>query len=537
MTELSSPTLPVEGQQINVPTIEEVFETVRRLNYYEVTLWTAHHDAQRPNVDGEHILQSFPAQDAEKLFNGITTLRDAEGHYDIETFPWLPRPEQIIHKVVNAAESIRRGLSDDAYAVSDSLPQPTSSDRSRDQGLLRRTQARLRATLRGSYPSVADQMVRHAEMSGDYKELIPLESQREYQEVTPQDIQSLEQEEPGNFIKLSADVLSPIRNEHSQLSEETLSSLAALISKRKDEIGATYSVLLINCWRLAQQNGCQDIAQSIESQLGDDSPLKHFMELYESKETVSPNPDTMKANATRLFDEYIDRGGKPGDIDQSGTDKPKVRMRLNPEALWSIAMRDGGFIRSGDEGTARETGRGYEGNYAFIRRYVESTLFGDAALDEVKAVPIVYGYFANQATEQTVALQSMARIYGSIELVFKDDVPAEKRVLYGDSMNAIAVEAGQEKATPELIQKVLGERVIAEKDATALAHVISALHGNVKNTEFNPSANPYIECLLRGRLNLADCEEIRVPAKVYDGNTELMQKIEQMFGVTVSRVE
>ena len=164
-------------------------------------------------------------------------------------------------------------------------------------------------------------------------------------------------------------------------------------------------------------------------------------------------------------------------------------------------------------------------------------MYGDAAIDEVITEPIVYGYYADEEAEQTIAMQSMVRVYGAIELVFKDDITADKRVIYGDSMNAIAAKAGGEAVTPELVEKILGQRVITEEDATAMSQVISKLHGSEENTEFNPSANPYVECLLRGRLGLGDCEEIRVPAKIYDGNPSLMSAIQEKYGVAVTRIE
>lgn len=402
--------------------------------------------------------------------------------------------------------------------------------------MLHRARASLRAKLQGYHASVADDYIRHAEMSDDYRELSPLESQREYHEVTPHDVDLLAQEDPATFVIIVTDILSPIRNEHTSLSDQTLNALVKTISARKEEIGSLGTVLLINCWRIAQQNGGTEVVQAIQSSLDQQSSLRYYMELYKPRELYAPSRERMRQNATRYVDEYIDSGGNLSEL-ESGLDKPKVRMRLKPEALWSIAMRDDGFIRAGNEGTIREAGRGSEGNYAYIRKHVETTLYGEVAMDEVVADSIVYGYYANEETEHTTAMRSMARIYGGVELIFKDDIDVEKRVVYGDSMNAVAVEANGQRVTPELIQKVLEERVIAEEDATTLAHIIASLHGNEENTEFNPSANPYIECLLRGRLSLSDCEEIRVPAWVYDGNASLMNAISEKFGVAVVRVE
>lgn len=539
MTELSTPTSPAEIAQGQAPPIEDVFVVVRRFNYHEANLWGPHHDSQRTQLDSEHVLNGLSAQYARELEKGLDTIQAAEGQYDPAEFPWLPEPKHVIDRVVTAAEHIRRGLSSDSYAVTDTLPKEEIPDidvpRVRKR-FLHRTRASLRAKLHGKHASTADSTVRHAEMSGNYRELTPLESQREYHEVTPHDVDLLAQEDPATFVRVATDILSPIRNEHTPLSDETLNALNTAVNTRQEEIGSLGAVLLINCWRIAQRNGSADVAQTIQDSLDQESSLRHYMELYESQETFAPTRETMKQNATRYVDEYVNSGGNPSEL-ESSTDKPKVRMRLKPEALWSIAMRDDGFIRAGNEGTVRQTGRGYEGNYAYIRKHVETTLYGEAALDEVAADPIVYGYYANEETEQTAAMQSMARIYGGVELVFKDDIAADKRVVYGDSMNAVAVEAAGQPATPELIQKVLNERVIAEEDATALAHVIASLHGGEENTEFNPSANPYIECLLRGRLNLGDCEEIRVPAQAYDGNASLMSAISEKFGVAVVRVE
>lgn len=539
MTELSTSTSPAEVAQGQAPPIEDVFAVVRRFNYHEANLWGPHHDTQRPQSGSEQVLDGLYAQYARELEEGLDTIRGAEDQYDVTEFPWLPEPKHVIDRVVTAAEHIRRGLSSDSYAVTDTLPQEEAPDidvpRVRKR-FLHRTRASLRAKLHGKHASTADSMVRHAEMSGDYRELTPLESQREYHEVTPHDVDVLTQEDPATFVRVATDILSPIRNEHTALSDETLSTLAATVNARQEEVGSLGTVLLINCWRLAQRNGSTEVAQAIQTSLSQDSSLRHYMELYEPQESFAPSRETMKRNATRYVDEYVDSGGRPSELEVE-SDQPKVRMRLKPEALWSIAMRDDGFIRAGNEGTVRKTGRGYEGNYAYIRKHVETALYGEAAMDEVAADPIVYGYFANEETEQTTAMQSMARIYGGVELVFKDDIAADKRAIYGDSMNAVAVEANGQTVTPELIQKVIDERVIAEEDATALAHVIALLHGGEENTEFNPSANPYIECLLRGRLNLGDCEEIRVPAGVYDGNTSLMTAIQEKFGVSVVRVE
>jgi hypothetical protein len=539
MTELSTPTNPAEVAQGQAPPIEDVFAVVRRFNYHEANLWGPHHDSQRTQLSSEHILNGLSAQYARELEEGLDTIRGAEGQYDTTEFPWLPEPKHVIDRAVTAAEHIRRGLSSDSYAVTNTLPQEEVPDidvpRVRRR-FLHRTRASLRAKLHGKHASVADSTVRHAEISGDYRELTPLESQREYHEVTPHDVDLLAQEDPATFVRVVTDILSPIRNEHTPLSDETLNALTTAVNTRQEEIGSLGTILLINCWRLAQRNGSTEVVQAIQSSLDQESSIRHYMELYEPQESFAPSRETMKRNATRYVDEYVDNGGDPSEL-KSEVDKPKVRMRLKPEALWSIAMRDDGFIRAGNEGTARQTGRGYEGNYAYIRKHVEAALYGETAMNEVVADPIVYGYYANEETEQTTAMQSMARIYGGVELVFKDEIAADKRAVYGDSMNAVAVDADGQPASPELIQKVIDERVIAEEDATALAHVIASLHGSEENTEFNPSANPYIECLLRGRLSLGDCEEIRVPAQTYDGNTSLMTAISEKFNVAVVRVK
>jgi len=540
MTEVNTTIPNIESNNISVPAIEDVYEIMRRFSYHEAGLWKPHHDSTYLSVDSEHIFTGYLANDATKLQEGLDTLQAAEGHFDKTKFPWLPETEHVINHAVSTAEHIRRRLSSDSYAMSDSLPQERvvdTEDPQRRKRFLHRTRAGLVTKLSGKHESVADSILRQAE-GGDYHELTPLESEREYHDITPDDIQQLAQEEPGNFIILSADILSPIRNEHMPLSDETLSRLVDLINGRSEEIGPFKTTLLLNCWRLAQQNSSTEVATTIQSLLDEQSALRHFMDAYEPREPTGPSRETMKQNVANIMDEFVDSGGDPHELIESESDKPKVRMRLAPETLQRIAMRDGGYIRSGDEGSALlKSGRGGEGNYAYIRRLVEKELYGDAAIDEVIAEPIVYGYYADEKAEQTIAMQSMVRVYGSIELVFKDDIPADKRVIYGDIMNAIAAEVGSESVTPELVEKVLGQRVITEEDATAMSQVISKLHGSEENTEFNISANPYVECLLRGRLGLGDCEEIRVPAKIYDGNPSLMSAIQEKFGVAVSRIE
>ena len=540
MTEVNTTIHNIESNNISVPAIKDVYEIMRRFKYHELGLWKPHHDSTSRSVDSEHIFTGNLANDATKLQEGLDTLQAAEGHFDRTKFSWLPKTEHVINHAVSTAEHIRRRLSSDSYAMSDSLPQERvvdTEDPQRRKRFLHRTRAGLVTKLSGKHESVADSILRQAE-GGDYHELTPLESEREYHDITPDDIQQLAQEEPGNFIILSADILSPIRNEHMPLSDETLSRLVDLINGRSEEIGPFKTTLLLNCWRLAQQNSSAEVATTIQSLLDEQSALRHFMDAYEPREPTGSSRETMKQNVAYIMDEFVDRGGDPHELIESESHKPKVRMRLAPETLQRIAMRDGGYIRSGDEGSALlKSGRGGEGNYAYIRRLVEKELYGDAAIDEVIAEPIVYGYYADEKAEQTIAMQSMVRVYGSIELVFKDDITADKRVIYGDSMNAIAAETGGEAVTPELVEKTLGQRVITEEDATAMSQVISKLHGSEENTEFNPSANPYVECLLRGRLGLGDCEEIRVPAKIYDGNPSLMSAIQEKYGVAVTRIE
>ncbi len=540
MTEVNTTIHNIESNNISVPAIKDVYEIMRRFKYHELGLWKPHHDSTSRSVDSEHIFTGNLANDATKLQEGLDTLQAAEGHFDRTKFSWLPKTEHVINHAVSTAEHIRRRLSSDSYAMSDSLPQERvvdTEDPQRRKRFLHRTRAGLVTKLSGKHESVADSILRQAE-GGDYHELTPLESEREYHDITPDDIQQLAQEEPGNFIILSADILSPIRNEHMPLSDETLSRLVDLINGRSEEIGPFKTTLLLNCWRLAQQNSSAEVATTIQSLLDEQSALRHFMDAYEPREPTGSSRETMKQNVAYIMDEFVDRGGDPHELIESESHKPKVRMRLAPETLQRIAMRDGGYIRSGDEGSALlKSGRGGEGNYAYIRRLVEKELYGDAAIDEVIAEPIVYGYYADEKAEQTIAMQSMVRVYGSIELVFKDDITADKRVIYGDSMNAIAAKAGGEAVTPELVEKILGQRVITEEDATAMSQVISKLHGSEENTEFNPSANPYVECLLRGRLGLGDCEEIRVPAKIYDGNPSLMSAIQEKYGVAVTRIE
>jgi hypothetical protein len=539
MTELKTPTSLTEIAQGQTPRIEDVFEVVRRFNYHEANLWSPHHDIQRTQLNSEDVIGGRSAQHARELEEGLDTIQAAEGQYDTAEFPWIPEPKHVIDHVVTAAEDIRRGLSSDSYAVTDTLPQeeiPDIDESMARKRFLHRTRASLRAKLHGLHASVADSAVRHAEMSADYSEMTPLESERHYQEITPYDVDLLAQEDPVTFVRVAADILSPIRNEHRLLSDEVLSSLTMAVIIRREEIGSLGTILLINCWRLAQRNGSTEVVKAIQSSLGEESSLRHYMELYEHHESLAPSQETMERNAIKYIDEYVDSGGSPSELEVK-VDKPKIRMRLKLDALWSIAMRDDGLIRAGDEGTIRKIGRGDEFYYAYIRKQVETALYGEAARDRVAAVPIVYGYYANEETEHTAATQSMTMVYGGVELVFKDDIDAEKRAVYGDSMNAIAVEAAGRPATPELIQKVIDERVVAEEYATALAHVIASLHGNEENTEFNPSANPYIECLLRGRLTLSDCEEIRIPAQAYDGLASLMTAISEKFGVAVVRVE
>ncbi len=538
MSELTITTNPTEGSPL-IPSPEEVREAVRRALYFpEYDLWRPHHDSK--NIDSEpgDIFSTHQATMADWLEQGLETLRGAEDHLNPTEHPWLPRPASVIHHAIDSAEVIRRKLSDDVFMMSDSLPtkEPSYTSGASSESGLRLARAESRANLTGTHVSTVGGTVRHAEISGDYRELRPLESAREYREVTPHDIELIAQDEPTVFARAMADILSPIRNEHEPLSHELLGATASAINTRRDEIGSFRTTLLLNCWRLAKQNGSEEVAQDIESSLGETSALRHYMELYEPAETTSPSQEAMKQNATRYFDEYVDSGGNVQELG-AVADTLRVRMRLKPEALWNVAMRDGGFIRSGAEGSAgRISGRGSEGSYAYIRRQVETALYGDAALDKVQNIPIVYGYYVDEETEQTVAMQSMSRIYGGVELVFKDDIPADKRVIYGDSMNAVST-TNDKPATPEHITSILSERVIAEEDATAMAHVIATLHGNEENTEFNPSANPYIECLLRGRLNLSDCQEIRVPAFYFDGNTSLMTAISERFGLPVTRVD
>lgn len=536
MAELVTATRPTEYTQTEPPAIEDVLGVVRRFNYHTIGLWTPHHDSQREIIGTEYVLNGRQAQYSRELEQNLDTLRAAEGQFDPSEYNWLPEPKDVVNHVVGAAESIRRSLSSDSYAMSDTLPQEEEPARDSPRirkHFLHRTRAALRNKLIGKNESTVNDTVLHAEIRGDYRELTPLESRREYQEITPSHIKLLSQEEPAVFIKLSTDILSPIRNEHMPLSNESLSSLVALINERKDEVGSLSAILLINCWRLAIQNNNPGLALSIQSTLEEKSSLRHYMELYEHQEVSTPSQENMKRNATRYMGEYTEKGGSASELESKV--KPKVRMRLKPEALWSIAMRDGGFIRSGDEGAVRKSGRGYEGSYADVRSDVENTLYGETALDRVEAVPIIYGYYANDETEQTVAMQSMARIYGGIELVFKNDISADKRIVYGDSMNAAAIAANGQPVTSELITQVLDERVIAEEDVPALAHVITALHGTEENTQVNPSANPYIECLLRGRLTLSDCSEIIVPYKIYDRNASLMAAIQEKFGVSITR--
>ncbi len=311
MTELSTPTSPTEIAQGQAPPIEDVFVVVRRFNYHEANLWGPHHDSQRTQLDSEHVLNGLSAQYARELEEGLDTIQAAEGQYDPAEFPWLPEPKHVIDRVVTTAEHIRRGLSSDSYAISDTLPQEDTLDTDvpKDkQHHLRHTRASLRAKLRGFYPQTAYDMVNDAERSGDYRELIPLESRREYREVTPHDVDLLAQEDPATFVRVATDMLSPIRNEHTPLSNETLNALTTAVNTRQEEIGSLRTVLLINGWRIAQRNGSTDVAQTIQDSLSQESSLRHYMELYESQESFAPSRETMKRNVTRWVDEHVDSG-------------------------------------------------------------------------------------------------------------------------------------------------------------------------------------------------------------------------------------
>ena len=457
----------------------------------------------------------------------------------------------VISSLINTAESIRRDISADSINISDSVSEldlayeqvnegGSEKKPALDKRKIQLARATANVALSGFRSSVAYENVRRANISDDHSGVFPLSSKREYHDISGEDVVSLlSRESPGSFVAFAADILSPIRNEHTTLSEGALSEIASLIASRQEEIGPLSTVLFANCWRIAHQNGSQKVVQEIESILPETSSLRHFMRLYEKHEPKVFDAETLRSNSEKYTNEYIASGGKLEELEEDGETAPKVRMRMKPEALWSIAMRDGGFIRSGDEGASRDSGRGYTGgDYASIRNMVESYLYGDTASDQVQSTPIVYGYYADDESSQTEAMKSMSRIYGGIELIFKDDLPVDTRVIYGDSMNAIALkrqELNVDYVTSEDVSGALDDRIISKNDAVKMSKVISKLHGDEENTEFNPSANPYVECVLRGRLNLADCQEIRVPSDIYEGNVQLMKQIEEMYGIQITK--
>lgn len=538
---------PPEVDQI--PKIEEVYVTACRLfRFFESRSWRSHHDEVNPDSTAATvpILDSYSSMDAEKLANGLAVMRGAEGHYDREKYKWLPDGTEVIQNSVRAAEVIRRSLSADAYAISDSLPDEQDviiSKRHKDDPKphLQEGRAEAHLNLRGQSLSVTGSLIRRAELIGDHADIRPLESQRIYHKVSVGDVEALGQEEAADFARLAADLLSPIRDDHLRTQPEVLVGLANIVNQRREELGSITDVLLINCWRLAQHHTETESAGKIIELLDESSPVRHYLEKYAPEAPTSLSQELMQNNSSRYRDEYMGAGGDPNKLVEHKTGKPQVRLRLKAEALWSIAMRDGGFIRAGDEGADRSTNRGMEGSYAFVRSEVEKVLYGNAGVDDIQGEPIVYGYYATDETERTPAMASMDRIYGGIELVFKTDVPVDKRVVWGDSMNATALEADRRQpngyASPELIREVITERLIPEEDAEAMAAAISFLHGQTQNTEYKPSANPYVECIMRGRLSLNDCEEIRVPARTFDRNSKLMQTIQDTFKLNVVRVE
>lgn len=534
-------------EQQPVPSAGQLLDIVRRWNYHEAALWTPHYDNQDQELaSGGAVFEWRQARDTDEWLKDLESMRAAEGHYDTVQYPWLPERQSVPGYAVNVAESIRRRLSPDAAMLADALP-PQEGDRPADRlpdvkRQLQLERATDRAKLLGQHTSTARNRLHRAEASGDHRELVPLTSRRVYREISLDDVAALETEADGTLVQLAADMLSPVRDEHLPMRPEVLERLASEVAARRAAIGGFAELLLTNCWRLAQRRGQTEQAGRISGLLDAGSALRSYLESYESVQATKPDTELMQRNAERFTSEYLAAGGDTEALKGEQADSPPhIRLRLKPEALWSIAMRDDGYIRTGAEGTIRDTGRGYEGHYAAIRRQVETVLYGPAATDVVADEPIIYGYYASDSRTRTPAMQSLGRIYGGVELVFKADIHVDKRVVYGDSMNAIALAAAESaasgRADAALIRSVLESRVISEADAPAMAKVIDFLHGQDENTQFNPSANPYIECLMRGRLNLSDCAQIRIAASTYDANLPLMDAIAGRYSVDVVSVE
>jgi hypothetical protein len=530
--------------QPGTPSIGDLSNVVGRLNGSNNDLWRGHYDSQLYHHQGGEQLVESVARPAADLLQGLEILKAAEGQYDTDVHTWIPQSHDVINRVVGAAESIRRRLSSDVYALSDTLP-AEQEDIIRAKRMhhptqfLLRTRAEDRLRLEGSQMSVIGAIIQSAENSGNYSQLRPITSRRQYHEIVLEDVNALDEVGNADFVQLVADVLSPIRNEHSKISEVVLKRVAEGVALKKGELQSCSQILLLNAWHIAQQNSYTETAQYILTLVEEGTALQYYMSEYEHRSSTEPSPELARRNADHFLQEYTDISGQIVSP-ENDAQRPTVRMRITPTALWSVAMRDGGFLRAGNEGTLRKSNRDYSAKYSRIRRQVEKVVYGDAALDGVAHEPITYGYYATDGSASTQAMQALGRIYGNIELVLKPDIDVEKRVIYGDSMNAIELTARgttpNVEASNELIRDVVESRVIPEKDAEVLARVISYLHGYEQNTQFNSSANPYVECLMRGRLSLDDCEEIRIPAKIFDKNQKLFGEIQKLFTVKLVRI-
>lgn len=442
---------------------------------------------------------------------------------------------------LDIAETARREVSSDVYARADSIGEDAiAKGRHGRRQYLRFSE---RAALGGMHSSVAGSYQREAARSGDYEKATPLLSRREYLGITSQDVSRLVEESPDEFIRITADVLSPDRNEIVPLRQEVIESVVQAVIARQNADSSQMCMMLTWAWRIARHNGYVDLAHNIAGVHLGNTLLAGTMERYHPPKPTFVPAERQQQNQLAIEKAYEHRGYNLAEAKTAP--QAELCVRIEPEGLWSIAMRSQGSIKAGQEGWYKNAhspshgGAGKTEPYAPRRRRVEQAVFGIAGIDAVADEPVIYGYYKSPGTESTESSRATDRIYGEIELVLPRDAGDVRQPMFGDTMNIVALaadEAGERYPGSETINAIVAKAAVPEASADEMAKIISDMFGHLENTEFKVNKYPYLECLIRGRVNLADCTEIRIPARLTETHGELVKAIKETYGIKITLV-